>query len=120
VILAHAVAGWAYCGLLIDVARRFLPMPKTLLVHAIGVPFGFVGIALFYFRKFAYTNPSQTAAIFLAVVVSLDLFLIAPVFEKSYAMFASPLGTWVPFALIFVATYLTGRFMAPMETRPVR
>jgi hypothetical protein len=23
-------------------------------------------------------------------------------------MFASPLGTWIPFALIFAATYLTG------------
>ena len=115
VILAHALAGWAYCGLLIDVSRQFLPMHKTLIVHAIGAPLGFGAIAFLYFRKFAYTNPSQTAMIFLAVVVSLDLFLVAPVFEKSYTMFASPLGTWVPFALIFVATYLTGRFMAPTK-----
>ncbi|HXY49085.1 MAG TPA: hypothetical protein VEI01_06510 [Terriglobales bacterium] len=116
-ILAHALAGWAYCGLLIDVSRQFLPLPKTLIVHAIGAPLGFGAIALLYFRMFAYTNPSQTATIFLAVVVSLDLFLVAPVFEKSYAMFASPLGTWVPFALIFVTTYLTGRFTASTKAR---
>lgn len=109
VILAHAVTGWAYCGLLIGVSRQFLAMPKTLVVHAIGAPIGFVGIAWLYFRKFAYTSPWQTAAIFLAVVVSLDLFLVAPVLQKSYAMFSSPLGTWIPFALIFCATYLTGR-----------
>jgi len=114
VILAHAVAGWAYCGLLIGISRQFLSMPMTLLVHAIGAPLGFVGIASLYFRRFAYTSPLKTAAIFLAVVMGLDLFLAAPVFEKSYAMFASPLGTWVPFALIFVATYLTGRFVAPL------
>jgi hypothetical protein len=36
------------------------------------------------------------------------LFLVAPVFEKSFAMFESVLGTWMPFALIFIATLVTG------------
>jgi hypothetical protein len=62
----------------------------------------------------------QTAAAFLGVVVALDLFLVAPVFEKSYAMFSSVLGTWIPFALIFAVTYLMGRFTlskSPPETQ---
>ena len=110
VILAHAVVGWAYCGALIGVGRQFLPIHTTLVVHAISAPVGFALISLFYFRRYAFTSPLQTAAAFLSVVVILDLFLVAPVFEKSYTMFSSVLGTWIPFALIFAVTYLIGRF----------
>jgi len=110
VVIAHAVVGWAFCGMLVGVGRRFLPMQATLVLHAIGAPLGFALISHFYYRKFAYTSPAQTAAPFLGVVAGLDLLLVAPVFEKSYAMFSSVLGTWVPFALIFAATYLTGRY----------
>jgi hypothetical protein len=110
VIVTHALVGWAYCGLLIAVGRQLLPMHRTLVVHAVGAPVGFALISLLYYRKFAFTSPMQTAAAFLSVVVSLDLFLVAPVFEKSYAMFSSVLGTWIPFALIFAVTYFTGRW----------
>jgi hypothetical protein len=69
-------------------------------------------LSLLYFKRFAGTSPLQTAVVFLSVVVAMDVFLVAPVFERSYAMFASPLGTWIPFALIFAATYLTGLAVA--------
>ena len=110
VILGHGVVGWAYCGALIGVGRQLVLMHTTLILHAIGAPIGFGFISRFYCRRFAYTTPVQTAAAFLGVVVALDLFLVAPVFERSYAMFSSVLGIWIPFALIFAATYLTGRF----------
>lgn len=97
---------------LIGAARRMLPMGAALIIHAIGAPLGFSAISFFYFRRFAYTTPLQTASVFLGVVVALDLFLVAPFKEKSFAMFASPLGTWIPFALIFTATYVTGRMAA--------
>jgi hypothetical protein len=32
------------------------------------------------------------------IVVALDAFIVAPLIERSYAMFTSPLGTWIPFA----------------------
>jgi hypothetical protein len=115
VIFAHAVMGWAYCGALIGAGRHFLSIHTTLVVHAIGAPVGFAMISLFYHRRYAFTSPLQTAAAFLGVVVGLDLFLVAPIFEKSYAMFSSALGTWIPFALIFAATYLTGRFISPQS-----
>jgi hypothetical protein len=110
VVSIHALVGWAYCGLLIGVGRQFLPMQATLIVHAIGAPIGFVVISQFYYRRFGYTSPWQTAIAFLGIVVALDLFLVAPVLEKSFAMFTSALGTWIPFALIFTATYFTGRW----------
>jgi hypothetical protein len=107
IILIHAVVGWAWCGALVGVGRQFLSMDSTLVVHAVGAPIGFALLTLLYQRKFAFTGPLQTAVVFLGTVIALDLFLVAPVFEKSFAMFASPLGTWIPFALIFLATYLT-------------
>jgi hypothetical protein len=109
VILAHAVVGWAYCGVIIGVGRQFLSVHTTLVLHVIGAPVGFALVSFFYYRRWAFTSPLQTAAAFLGVVVSLDFFLVAPVFGKNYAMFSSVLGTWIPFALIFAATYLTGR-----------
>jgi len=87
-----------------------LSIHATLVPHAIGAPIGFALISGVYYRRFAYTSPGLTAAVFLAVVVVLDLFLVAPVFERNYTMFSSVLETWIPFALIFAAAYLTGRF----------
>jgi hypothetical protein len=117
VIGAHAVVGWAYCGAIIGVGRQFLSIHTTLIVHAIGAPLGFALISFFYYRRYAFTSPLQTAAAFLGFVVALDVFLVAPVFEKTYAMFASVLGTWIPFALIFAVTYLVGRFTI-LKPRP--
>jgi hypothetical protein len=110
VTVVYGVVGWAYCGALIGVGGQVFSMHTTLILHAIGAPVGFAFISRFYYRKFAFTNPVQTAAAFLGVVVALDLLVVAPVFEKSFAMFSSALGTWIPFVLIFAATYLTGRF----------
>jgi hypothetical protein len=110
VITVHALLGWAYCGVLIGVGRQLLPMHATLVLHALGAPVGFALISLFYYRRFGYSSPWQTAIAFLGIVVALDLFLVAPVIEKNYAMFTSPLGTWIPFALIFAAIYFSGRW----------
>jgi hypothetical protein len=107
------LAGWAYCGALIAVGRKFLPLHTTLVVHAVGAPVGFGLISPVYFRKFPFTTPLQTALIFLAIVMGLDFLLVAPFFERSYPMFSSFLGTWLPFALIFAAIYLTGLRSAP-------
>jgi hypothetical protein len=118
VVALHAVAGWAYCGMLIGIGRQFLSMHATLVVHAIGAPVGFALISLFYYRRFAFMSPWQTAIAFLGIVVALDFILVAPVIEKNYTMFTSVLGTWIPFALIFTATYFSGRWS--MISRKVR
>jgi hypothetical protein len=41
----------------------------------------------------------------------MDFFVVALVIEQSLAMFASIIGTWLPFVLIFMATYLAGRYI---------
>ena len=35
----------------------------------------------------------------------MDVFVVAMLINKSFDMFLSPLGTWIPFALIFAVSY---------------
>ncbi len=48
---------------------------------------------------------------FLGFVVFMDVFLIAIFVEKSVAMFGSILGTWIPFGLILLSTFLTASWL---------
>ncbi len=48
----------------------------------------------------------------------MDFLLVALVILRSLAMFASLLGTWIPFALIFTATYLTGLYRSRARLQP--
>jgi len=107
-ILAHALVGWALCAATIGIGMAVTTVNNALIIHAIGAPIFFSAVSFFYFRKFGYTKPLQTALVFLAVVIGMDFFLVALVINRSLAMFTSLLGTWIPFALIFLSTYLTG------------
>lgn len=108
-LVACAVVGWAYCGALIGVGRQFFSLETTLVIHAVGAPMGFSIISYFYHRTFALARPVVTAAAFLSIVVALDLAVVAVFMERSFLMFRSFLGTWLPFLLIFVATYVAGQ-----------
>ncbi len=111
IVLAHALVGWALCGATMGIGMALLPMQITLIVHAIAAPIFFALVLLLYFRRFAYTSPLQTALIFVGFVMVTDFFLVALVINRSLEMFASLLGTWIPFLLIFSATYLTGLYV---------
>jgi hypothetical protein len=109
IILGHALIGWMYCAALIGIGSRFMSMQATLFLHAIGAPLGFALVSFFYFRSFSYTSPLRTAVLFLGIIIGIDVFVVALIIVKSFAMFTNILGTWLPFALIFSATYLTGK-----------
>jgi hypothetical protein len=108
IIVALGLLGWALCGAIIFIGMSLMSIRTTLIVHAVGAPVIFSLISLFYFKKFRFTNPFQTGALFLLIVVFMDFFLVALVINKSMEMFQSPLGTWIPFGLIFLSTYITG------------
>jgi hypothetical protein len=110
ILLAHAFVGWLLCFATIGIGMTVTTMDITLIVHAIAAPVFFFGISLFYFRKFNFTTPLITATIFIAFVIAMDFFVVAILINKSFEMFTSLLGTWIPFALIFASTYLTGFF----------
>jgi hypothetical protein len=108
VLLIHGLIGWGLCGATIGIGRNVTTMDNTLIIHAIAAPVIFGLLSWLYFSKFHYTTPLQTAFIFLGIVMLMDGGVIAPFVEKSFAMFTSLLGTWIPFALIFASTYVTG------------
>ena len=115
IILIFAFIGWALCGATIGIGRAITSIENTLIIHAILAPIFFAIISFVYYKKFNYTSPITTASIFLAFVILIDAGLVAPVFEKSYDMFKSTLGTWIPFLLIFLSTFITGLMVKRKE-----
>ena len=110
IILAHAFISWMLCAATMGIGMSVTSLDNTLIAHAIGAPIFFAIVSLVYFRKFNYTTPMQTATIFIAFVIAMDFFVVAMLINRSFEMFTSLLGTWIPFALIFTSTYLTGLF----------
>lgn len=108
IILAHAFVGWAFCTATMLIGMATMSIDSALIVHAVAAPIIFTIISLIYFNKFNYTSPLTTALIFVSFVIVVDFFLVALIINRSLEMFASPLGTWIPFALIFASTYVTG------------
>ncbi len=108
VIALHAFIGWALCAASMGIGLAVTTEQTALIVHAIGAPIFFAGVSFNYFKKYRYTSPLITAVIFLSFVIIVDFFVVAMLILKSYTMFADPLGTWIPFALLFAATYITG------------
>jgi hypothetical protein len=110
-LFIFAIIGWALCGAIMGIGRSITSLENTLVIHAIGAPIIFGTLSFIYFTRVNYTSPLVTALAFLAILVSLDVFLIALFVEKSFTMFGSILGTWIPFVLIFLSTYLTGLYL---------
>jgi hypothetical protein len=108
VVAAHAFVGWALCFATIGIAMALTTVQTALIVHAIGAPIIFWAVSTVYFRRFGYTTPLETAIAFTAFVMLMDFLLVGLVILRSLDMFASPLGTWIPFTLIFASTWLAG------------
>ncbi len=108
IILIHAMIGWALCGAIMGIGMAVTSLETTLMIHAIGAALIFAVISFIYFKNYNYTTPLQTAIAFVALVILMDVFIVALLIEKSFEMFTSILGTWIPFVLIFVSTYVTG------------
>ena len=117
-VLIHALVGWALCAATIGIGMATTSVQNALVIHAIGAAIFFTVVSLYYFRKYHYTAPFQTALIFIALVMAMDLFVVALLVLKSVDMFRDPLGTWIPFALIFLSTYITGLLTTGSASRP--
>lgn len=117
IVLAHAFVGWVLCGATMWIGMAVTSVRNAQIAHAIGAPIYFMAVSLIYFKMFNYTTPLHTALIFVGFVITVDFFLVALLINKSLEMFASLLGTWIPFALIFASTYLTGLYLV---NRPAR
>lgn len=118
IILFLGALGWALCGAIMFIGMEVTSMQITLIAHAIGAPVIFTTISWIYYTRFGYTKPLTTAAVFLGIVIFLDIFPVATVINRSFEMFTSVLGTWIPWALIFLSTYLTGLLIERQARKP--
>lgn len=115
-VFVHAFGGWALCAATMGIGMATTSIENALVIHAVGAPIFFTIVSLIYFKKFNYTTPLLTAFIFVNFVIAVDFFVVALLINKSLDMFASLLGTWIPFTLIFISTYLTGLYTTKSST----
>src|SRR5512143_3064264 len=101
IILAHAFVGWALCAATMGIGMALLTLNEALVIHMIAAPIIFGIVSQVYFRNFHYTTSLQTASIFVVFVIAMAFFVVAMFINHSFEMFTSPLGTWLPFMLIF-------------------
>lgn len=107
-LLAASLVVWGLCGAVIGVGRRIWSMKTTLAVHLVAAPiFAFCLSALHRFAAPEF-DPLLRAIVMTGVIVALDGLVVAPLFERSFAMFRSVVGTWLPFGLIFLASWTAG------------
>jgi len=109
IVLIYAFIGWTICGAIMFIGTAVTSEFIALIIHAIAAPIIFAVVSSYYFKKYDFTTPLETAILFVAFVVLMDFFVVALLINKSLAMFGNVLGTWIPFVLIFIATYYTGR-----------
>jgi hypothetical protein len=109
IVLIYAFMGWTLCGVVMFIGTAVTTEFIALIIHAVAAPIIFAVVSSFYFKKYDLTTPLETAALFVAFVVLLDFVVVALLINKSLAMFGNVLGTWIPFVLIFISTYYTGR-----------
>jgi len=108
IVSIYAFIGWTLCGVVMFIGTAITSEFIALIIHAIAAPIIFAVVSSFYFKKYDFTTPLETAGLFVAFVVLMDFFIVALLINKSLAMFGSVLGTWIPFILIFISTYYTG------------
>jgi hypothetical protein len=109
ILLLHAFVIWALCGGSVGIGMAVTSEQNALIIHAIFAPVISAIVASIYFRKFNYTTPLQTAVLFVSFAIFMDFFVVSLLILGNFEMFGSVLGTWIPFALMFTSTYLTGR-----------
>jgi len=117
-LVIRGVVGWAICGATIGVGRQIVSMGATLAIHALVAPLAFGLLTWDYFHRHPNSSAGRTAFMMLGIVIALDALVVAPFFERSYTMFRSIIGTWVPFALMLPSSYLVGRTAGRYERTP--
>lgn len=108
ILLLHALVGWALCAATMGIGMAVTSIQTTLIIHVIGAPVFFWGVSQAYYTKFNFTSPLITALVFVGFVILVDFLVVALLINRSLEMFGSLLGTWIPFALIFLSTVMTG------------
>ena len=107
-LLFAAVTVWGLCGSVMGLGRYFWSTETAIAIHLPAAPiFAFVAATIHatMFPEFAQLT---RAVVIIGVVIVLDFAIVAPLLERSFEMFRSVIGTWMPFGLIFLAAWIAG------------
>jgi hypothetical protein len=107
-LVGLALVLWGACGGVIAVGRRLWSLDTTLRVHLIAAPIIAFLVAAAHKELAPGFDPLLRAAAITIIVMLLDALVVAPFFERSYVMFRSFIGTWLPFVTIFAACWAAG------------
>src|SRR5208283_2229068 len=99
-LVVLAVLLWAACGQIIFIGRKLWSQETTLRVHLVAAPVLAFLAAWVHTELAAGFDPLLRAAAITIIVMLLDALVVAPFLERSYAMFRSFIGTWLPFVAI--------------------
>ena len=111
-LVALALVLWGACGAVIGIGRKLWSLDTTLRVHLVAAPIFAFLVAAAHRELAPAFDPLLRAAALTVIVMLLDALVVAPFFERSYVMFKSVIGTWLPFAAIFAAAWAAG--VAPL------
>jgi hypothetical protein len=103
-----AVVIWGACGGVIYAGRRLWSNDTTLRVHLTAAPIIAFLCAALHAAVAPGFDPLMRAMAMTLSIVALGALVVAPLFERSYAMFQSVIGTWLPFVMIFAAAWAAG------------
>ncbi len=111
-MVVAAFAVWAACSAVMGIGMATTTKDNALLIHLAAAPVISATASAIYFTRAGTSRVAFTAAFFTAFPMAVDFLFIALLIMRSLEMFASPIGTWIPFTLIFLTSYATGRAVA--------
>jgi hypothetical protein len=115
--LRWAVGGWIACGLVFALARAMFGVNAAVVIHLLAAPVIGATVTLLLWNHPRHPWVAGTAATMAGAAALLDAIVVAPFLERSFAMFASLAGTWVPLALIFAASAATAALLSRPAAR---
>jgi hypothetical protein len=116
--LRWAILGWAACGLVFAGARAALGADAAIWIHLAAAPGTGAAAAFMIWRHPRHPGIAATALTVAGTAALLDAVVVAPFLERSFAMFGSVAGTWLPLAAILWASAGAAALLSRGTARP--
>lgn len=108
IITICAFVGWSLRLMTIGYGAEITTYSLALLAQSALVVVIFAAIGWLYGACSGAVSPPNAAMAMLGAVVGFDFFLIAILVNQDLAIYAHPLATWIPYALMGLSAWLGG------------